>query len=81
MIGEMRNHTFMCFLADVVLAKVSNCFFSFLTFFAVLSCEFFLAEANVAVYFVKTDTLAVVLTRKIATWRLQKRKKNVVTKV
>ena len=81
MIGETRNHTFECVLGDVILAKIPNCLFSFLTFFAVLSCEIFLAEANVAVCFVKTDTFAVVLTRKIATWRLQKRKKKVVTKV
>ena len=71
----MRNYIFGCVLADVVLAKVPNCLFSFLTVFAVLSCEYFLAQANVAVCLVKTDTLAVVLTRHIATWRLQKRKK------
>ena len=72
----MRNYIFGCVLDDVVLAKVLNCLFSFLTVFAVLSCEYFLAEANVAACFVKTDTLALVLTRHIATWRLQKRKKS-----
>ena len=68
----MRNYIFGGVLADVVLAKVPSCFFSFLT--TMLSCEYFLADANVAVCFVKTDTRAVVLTRQIATWRLQKRK-------
>ena len=35
------------------------------------SCESFIADANIAVYFVKSDALPVVLTRQIATWRLQ----------
>ena len=46
----------------------------FLTVFAVFSCECFLAGANVAVFLVKGNTLAVVLTRQVATWRLQKEK-------
>ena len=50
----------------------------FLTVFAVFSCEYFLAGANVAVFFVKGNTLAVILTRQVATWRLQKEKKIIV---
>ena len=55
---------------DVILAKVPNCLFSFITFFAVLPCEYFLAGTKVAVCFVKSNTFAFVLTRQIATWRL-----------
>ena len=50
----------------------------FLTVFAVFSCEYFLAGANVAVFFVKGNTLAVILTRQVATWRLQKKKQIII---
>ena len=61
---------------DDVLAKAPNGLFSrFLTVFAVFSCEYFLAGANVAVFFIKGNTLAVVLTRQVATWRLKNEKK------
>ena len=39
------------------------------------SCELFFADANIAVCFVKRDALPVVLTRQIATWRLQNENK------
>ena len=74
-LNNCRNCIFGCFLGDVVLAKVPNRLFSFVTFFAVSPCEYFLAGTKVAVCFVKSNTLAFVLTRQIATWRLQKRKK------
>ena len=73
---DYRNFNFGCVLADFVVAKVPDCPFSFLTFFAVLPCEYFLASTKVAVCCVKSNTLAFVLTRQIATWRLQKRKQN-----
>ena len=53
-----------------------NCLLIFLTFYTVFSCEHFFADTNVAVCFVMSNTLAVVLTRHIATWRLQKGKKS-----
>ena len=56
-------------------AKAPNGLFSrFLIFFAVFSCKYFLAGTNVAVCFVKGNTLAVVLTRQVDTWRLQTEK-------
>ena len=73
----MRNYNLKCTLVvvDFVLAKAPNTLFGhFLTVFAVFSCEYFLAGANVAVFFVKGNALAVVLTRQVATWRLQKKK-------
>ena len=79
MMEELRNYIFICVLAiiDLVPAKAPNGLSSrFLTVFAVFSCEYFLAGANVAVCFVKSNTLAFVPTRQAATWRLQKEKKN-----
>ena len=79
MVEELRNCIFICVLAivDLVPAKAPNGLSSrFLTVFAVFSCEYFLAGANVAVCFVKSNTLAFVPTRQVATWRLQREKQN-----
>ena len=80
MMEELRNYIFICVLAivDLVPAKAPNGLSSrFLTVFAVFSCEYFLAGANVAVCFVKSNTLAFVPTRQLATRRLQKEKNNI----
>ena len=53
----------------------NSLFSRFLTVFAVFSCEYFLAGTNVAVSFLKENTLSVILTGQVATWRLQKEKK------
>ena len=67
--GRNRDNSYF------VPAKAPNSLFSrFLTGFAVFSCEYFLAGTYVAVCFVKGNTLAVVLTRQVDTWRLQKEK-------
>lgn len=45
--------------------------FKVLTHLAVFSRESFITDANIAVCFVKSDTLSVALTRQIAARRLQ----------